>query len=286
MSNKKVNVAIIGLGFGAEFIPIYLRHPGANMYAVCQRNAEKMKQIADAFKIEKAYAKYEDVLKDPKVDFVHINTPIPDHAPMSIAALKAGKHVMCTVPMATTVEECKQIVELVKKTGLKYMMAETVVYAREFLFLRELYTKGELGKIQFLQASHQQDMDGWPNYWPGLPPMHYATHCVGPVLALTRADAEYVSFFGPGRIRQELIPKYNSPFAVETCHIKLRKSDLTARIIRSLFDVARQYRESIDVYGSKMSFEWQLVEKEEPVLHTAKKPEPEIPAPVKVPDFT
>jgi hypothetical protein len=44
--------------------------------------------------------------------------------------------------------------------------------------------KGELGKLQFLQASHQQDMDGWPGYWPGLPPMHYATHCVGPVLAL------------------------------------------------------------------------------------------------------
>src|SRR5881275_1858282 len=152
MSSRKINVAIIGLGFGAEFIPIYQRHPNANMYAVCQRNAAKMNQIGDAFKIEKRYAHYEDVLADPKVDFVHINTPIPDHAPMSVAALKAGKHVMCTVPMATTVEECRQIVELVKQTGLKYMMAETVVYAREFLFLRELYTKGELGKIQFVQA--------------------------------------------------------------------------------------------------------------------------------------
>ncbi len=197
---------------------------------------------------------------------------------MSIAALKAGKHVMCTVPMATTVEDCQQIVELVKKTGLKYMMAETVVYAREFLFLREMYHKGELGKIQFVQASHQQDMDGWPNYWPGLPPMHYATHCVGPCLALTRGEAEYVSCFGSGRIRDELIPKYNSPFAIETCHIKYRNSDLSARIIRSLFDTARQYRESIDVYGSKKSFEWPLIEGEEPVLHTAKKPEPEIPA--------
>ena len=50
---------------------------------------------------------YEDVLADPNVDFVHINTPIPDHAPQAIAALKAGKHVMCTVPMATTIEECR-----------------------------------------------------------------------------------------------------------------------------------------------------------------------------------
>lgn len=285
MSAKKVNVAIIGLGFGAEFIPIYQRHPNANMYAICQRNRDKLKQIGDAFKIDKRYEHYEDVLKDPQVDFVHINTPIPDHAPMSIAALKAGKHVMCTVPMATTVEECQQIVELAQKTGLKYMMAETVVYAREFLFCRELYTKGELGKIQFIQASHQQDMDGWPNYWPGLPPMHYATHCVGPCLALTRDEADYVSCFGSGRIRDELIPKYNSPFALETCHIKFKNSDLSARIYRSLFDVARQYRESIDVFGSKKSFEWPLIEGEQPVLHTAKKPEHEIPQRVKVPDY-
>lgn len=283
--SKKVNVAIIGLGFGAEFIPIYQRHPNANMYAICQRSKEKLNQVSDAFKIEKRYQKYEDVLADKNVDFVHINTPIPDHAPMSIAALKAGKHVMCTVPMATTVDECKQIVELAKKTGLKYMMAETVVYAREFLFIKDLYKKGELGKIQFLQASHQQEMDGWPNYWPGLPPMHYATHCVGPCLALTNADAEYVSCFGSGTIRKELIAKYNSPFAVETTHIKLRNSDLTARIYRSLFDTARQYRESFDVYGTKKAFEWPLIEGEEPVLHTAKKPEPEIPERVKVPDF-
>lgn len=285
MADKKVNVAIIGLGFGAEFIPIYQRHPQANMYAICQRNAEKLKQIGDAFKIEKRFTRYEDVLKDPQVDFVHINSPIPDHAPMSIAALKAGKHVMCTVPMATSVEECGQIVDLVKKTGLRYMMAETVVYAREFLFVRELYEKGELGKVQFLKASHQQDMDGWPNYWPGLPPMHYATHCVGPCLALTRAEAEYVSCFGSGTIRPDLVKKYNSPFAVETCHIKYRNSDLCAQIYRSLFDVARQYRESFEVYGSKQTFEWPLIEGESPVLHTAKKPEHEIPKKITVPDF-
>jgi predicted dehydrogenase len=165
------------------------------------------------------------------------------------------------------------------------MMAETVVYSREYLFIKELYDRGDLGKLQFLQASHQQDMDGWPNYWPGLPPMHYATHCVGTCLALAGKDAEYVSCFGSGTIRKDLIPKYNSPFAVETCHVKLRDSDLTARIYRSLFDTARQYRESFDVYGTKKSFEWQLIENEEPVLHTAKKPEPDIPERVKVPDY-
>jgi predicted dehydrogenase len=282
---KKINIAIVGLGFGAEFIPIYQRHPDANMYAICQRNKEKLNQVGDEFKVEIRYTDYDELLKDPNIDAVHINTPIPNHGEQSIKALKAGKHVACTVPMATTVDECRQIVELVKSTGLTYMMMETVVYAREFLFMKELYDNGELGKVQFLKASHQQDMDGWPNYWPGLPPMHYATHCVGPVLGLTRAEAEYVSCFGSGSIREELIPKYNSPFAVESTHIKFRNSDLSAYVYRSLFDVARQYRESFEVYGSKKSVEWPLIEGRPLVIHTAKRPEPEIPEEVHSPDY-
>jgi len=285
MNRKKLNVAVVGLGFGAEFIPIYQRHPSIGRIAICQRTESKLNAVGDAFSLEKRFCRFEDVLSDPDIDFVHINTPIPLHASQSIAALEAGKHVMCTVPMATTVGECEGIVDLVRRTGLKYMMAETVVYAREFLFIKELYDKGELGRIQFLQASHQQDMDGWPDYWPGLPPMHYATHCVGPCLALTRAEAEYVSCFGSGTIREELIARYGSPFAIETAHLKLRNSDLCARIIRSLFDTARQYRESFDVYGSRRSFEWQLTDGEDPVLHTAKRPEGEIPERVQVPDY-
>jgi predicted dehydrogenase len=285
MSRKKINVAIVGLGFGAEFIPIYQGHPNANIHAICQRSRKKLNAIGDAFGIARRYTKYEDVLKDPEVDAVHINTPIPDHASQSIAALKAGKHVACTVPMATSAEDCRTIVNLCRKTGLKYMMMETVVYAREFLFVKELYEKGKLGKIQFLQASHQQDMDGWPNYWPGLPPMHYATHCVGPCLALTNDTAEYVSCFGSGTIRKDLIKHYNSPFAVETTHVKFKDSDISARIYRSLFDTARQYRESFDVYGDKQAFEWPLIEGEDPVLHTAKKPEHRIPRRIKVKDY-
>jgi predicted dehydrogenase len=285
MTKGKINVAIIGLGFGAEFIPIYQRHPHANMYAICQRTQAKLDAVGDAFGVERRYSDYRQLLKDPQVDMVHINSPIPDHAWMSIEALRAGKHVACTVPMATTIEDCRRIVELQKKSGLNYMMMETVVYAREFLYIQELCRQGVLGKIQFLQASHQQDMDGWPNYWPGLPPMWYATHCVGPVCGLTNATAEYVSCFGSGTIRPELVRKYNSPFAVETTHIKFKGSDLSARIHRSLFDVARQYRESFDVYGSKASVEWPLIEHEPLIMHRAKLPEAKIPKPVRAPDY-
>jgi predicted dehydrogenase len=285
MNKDKFNVAIIGLGFGTQFIPIYIRDPRANMYAICRRSEQELNLIGDTFGVEKRYTKYEDVLADPAVDCVHINTPIKTHGSMSIAALKAGKHVMCTVPMAISVDECRQIVELVKETGLKYMMAETVLYSREYFYAKELFEKGELGTIQFLQGSHHQDMDGWPDAWPGLPPMYYSTHCISPCLAIAQGEAEYVSCFGSGSIRPELASIYGSPYAVETSHIKIRDSNLTARVYRSLFDTARQYRESFDVFGTKKSIEWPLIEGDGLILHTAKLSQEESAEKVNAPDY-
>jgi predicted dehydrogenase len=283
--SRPLNAAIVGLGFGAEFIPIYQRHPDVNVAAICRRNERELAKVADAFEIPKRFTRYEDLLADPDIDFVHINSPIPDHAWMSLEALRAGKHVMCTVPMATTIAECEQICQAIADTGLKYMMAETVVYSREFLFIREMFRSGEFGRIQYLQASHPQDMDGWPDYWERMIPMHYATHVVSPVLGLMDSRAEYVSCFGSGRVRDDIRDKSGNAFAVESCHIKIADSDVSAHIWRFLYDTARQYRESFDVYGSKKSFEWTLVEGESHILHTAKQPEPEIAQHVEIPDF-
>jgi predicted dehydrogenase len=289
-STKPTRVAIIGLGFGAEFIPIYQKYPGAEIHAICRRDKKGLDEVGDRYGIKARYTEYRDLLKDPDVDAVHINSPIPDHAWMSVEALKAGKHVACTVPMGTSIDECRQIVLAQRAHGKIYMMMETVVYSREYLFVKELYDKGELGRLQFLRGSHQQDMDGWPDYWPGLPPMWYATHCVSPCLAILGKHAQHVVCHGSGRIREELIGRYGSPFAIETATFAIKDCDVAAEVTRSLFDVARQYRESFDAFGSKKSFEWQQVENEDPVIHTKSTPqqplpEPEIPKKVKVPDY-
>lgn len=276
---------MVGLGFGAEFIPIYQQHPQAEVAAVCRRNEPELHQLGTRFGIDRRYTSFDELLADPEIDAVHINSPIRDHAWMSLRALDAGKHVMCTVPMATTIEECRQIVEKVRETGLKYMMAETVVYSREFLFIREMYEAGKLGRIQHLAASHPQDMDGWPDYWKEMIPMHYATHVVSPCLGLVNGLAESVSCFGSGTVRDEIARRSGNRFAVESCHIKFKNSDLVAHVWRCLYDVARQYRESFDVYGTKQSFEWTLVEGQPHVLHTARLPEPKIPSLVEVPDY-
>jgi predicted dehydrogenase len=84
MKTRKINIAIVGLGFGAEFIPIYQAHPNANLVAVCQRNREKLDAVADHFNVPKRYQDFDALLDDPEIHAVHINTPIPDHAEQSI----------------------------------------------------------------------------------------------------------------------------------------------------------------------------------------------------------
>ena len=260
------------------------------MYAICRRDRKGLDECGDRYKIASRYTDYRELLKDPNIDAVHINSPIPDHAWMSIAALKAGKHVACTVPMGTSIDECRQIVEAQRKSGKVYMMMETVVYSREYLFVKELYDKGELGRLQFLRGSHQQDMDGWPDYWPGLPPMWYATHCVSPCLAILGKHAESVVCHGSGRIREELIPRYGSPFAIETATFKIKDSRRRRRghpqPLRHGPAVPRELRRHRQREVVRVAAGRERGAGHPHQEHArASAPEPEIPKRVKVPDY-
>jgi predicted dehydrogenase len=281
MSNtNKYKVAIVGMSFGLEFIPIFQRHPNSELVAICQRDEENLKRLGKIWGVEKLFTSFDELIKDRDIDIIHINTPPYLHADMSVAGLMAGKHVACTIPMALTVEDCQRIVVAQQQSGKQYMMMETVVYSREFLFLKELYEKGELGKLQFLRGSHQQDMTGWPAYWNGFPPMLNATHAISPVLSIGDNEAEFVSCLGSGTIDKEMIANYGCPFSIESTHIKFKDSDLGAEVTRSLYAVARQYRESFDVYGSKKSFEWKQTEDGNHFIH-----EGETTTPVQIPDY-
>ncbi len=273
MTKNQLNIAIVGLGFGKEFIPIYQHHPHTTMYAICQRTQKTLDEVGETYGVSGRYTSFDELIADPAVDAVHINSPIHLHAQQSIAALRAGKHVACTVPAATTVDECREIVAAAEASGKNYMMMETAIYTREFLYARALRDSGRLGRIQFMRGSHQQEMAGWPGYWEGLPPMHYATHAVSPCLAIVKGEADYVSCLGSGRIAENLANKYGSPFAVETAHFQVRSQPLAFEVTRSLFETARQYIESFDVYGEHASFEWTLIEGEEMIVHTGERPE-------------
>ena len=126
----------------------------------------------------------------------------------------------------------------------------------------------DFGRIQFLRGAHYQDMECWPPYWAGLPPMRYATHAVSPLLALAGTRATKVHCFGSGTMREELRKQYGNPFPVETAIYELAIPGLCAEVTRSLFHCARPYMESFTIYGENACYEWQM-EGEAPMLFRA-----------------
>jgi len=270
MNTPKINVAIVGLSFGLEFVGIYLKHPNVDKVYVVDQNEKILKIAQDRYSIpdEQCIPEFEQVLNIPEIHAVHLVTPPATHAPFSVKVLNAGKHCGCTIPMGMSIEELEDVIRARRRSGKNYMFMETTIYQREFLYMKELYDKGEFGRLQYMTCAHYQDMEGWPEYWKGFPPLMHPTHAVGPCLMLAGHLPDKVYARGSGKVRDELAEKYGCPFAFESAFISLKDSDITIEMERFLYGVARSYSECFRIYGENMSFEWQQLWNEDPVLYT------------------
>lgn len=256
---KKLNVALVGLSFGLEFVAIYCKHPDIDKVYVVDKNEKLLNIAKERYSIpdERCFTDLQDVLDIPEVDAVHLVTPPATHAPFSVRVLNAGKHCGCTIPMGMSIQELNDIIAARKASGKNYMFMETTIFQREFLYIQELYKKGELGRLQYMTCAHYQDMEGWPEYWEGFPPLMHPTHAVAPCLMLAGHLPDKVYARGSGKVRKELADKYGCPFAFESAFISLQDSDVTIEMERFLYGVARSYSECFRVYGENESFEWQ-----------------------------
>jgi len=263
--SKKLHIALVGLGFGSEFVPIYQDHPDVASVAICDLNPQRLQEVGNKFKVQQRLSDVNEVIQSSEFDAVHLISGIPDHAWQSVAVLNSGKHCACTVPMATSIPELRDIITAQERSGKNYMMMETAVYTRQFLYARALQEQGAFGRIQFLRGAHYQDMERWPSYWAGLPPMWYATHAISPLLAIANTRAVKVNGYGSGVMRDELYQQYHNPFPVETAIFQLEAPGLAAEVTRSLFHCARPYMESFVVYGENACYEWQM-EEDSPML--------------------
>lgn len=253
--SDKIGVVICGLQFGGAFVPIYRDHPDVKFIGLYDPDREHMLKTAEYFGIHRLYDSFEAVLDDPEVDAVHILSPIPAHEEQSVRTLRSGKHCACTVPMSMTLEGIREIVQAQRESGRNYMLMETTLYTRQYLNAARMKQSGELGRIQLLRGCHYQDMENWPEYWRGLPPMYYATHAICPIAALAGSRIEKVVCFGSGTMRPELRCRYGNPFPAESALMKF-ENGLTGEVTRTLFETARAYLEGFYVYGSKASLEW------------------------------
>lgn len=268
MPDKKLKVGVVGLRFGGEFPPIYRDHPDIEAVAICDQDTALLSNYARRYSFSKTYADY-DALLNSDIDAVHIVTGIPAHAEMTIKAFQANKHVACTVPMATSMEDLYRIIDAHRSCGKNYMMMETAIYTFQCFLVKDLIARDKIGRIQYMRGTHFQDMEAWPAYWMGLPPFHYATHAVAPLFYLSDSYAKSVIACGSGVMRPELSAQYGNPYPLEHAIIETNKPHLFAEITRSLFHTAISYVEGFTILGEKMSFEWNI-ENEAPYLHTVK----------------
>ncbi len=265
MMDRKLKVALVGLGFGGAFVEIYRDHPDVEWVKVYDTNQDLCRAFVEKGAAQGCYRSFEEILEDPELDAVHLVTPIPLHAEQTIAVLQAGKHCACTVPMATSIEDMYRIAEARRRSGKNYMMMETTLYTYQFFFLRDLIASGQFGRIQFLRGSHYQDMRGWPEYWDGLPPMWYGTHAIAPMVVLSGSRVECVNCFGSGSMEEALVARYGNPYPVESAILRF-ENGLRGEATRSLFECARPYQEGLFAYGTEMCFEWGHRDEDAPYL--------------------
>jgi predicted dehydrogenase len=264
----RLHIGVAGLRFGAEFLPIYQQHPAVREVSIADTDPARLAGVGDAFGVSRRHTGLEGLLADRDVDAIHLLTPVSFHASQSVAVLKAGKHCACAVPMAVTLDDLQAIIDAQESSGRVYMMMETTVFSREYLYVRGLLDRGELGELTFYRGFHIQDLDGFPSYWQAYPPMHYVTHALSPALALTGRQVSSVQCLGSGQLTAERRGEYGNPFPLEAGLFRLRGHDMAADVVLSFFQTARAYTEGFAVYGTRMGVEWPAAEGGPLQVHT------------------
>jgi predicted dehydrogenase len=160
---RKINAALVGLGFGGAFAGIYKEHPNIETVGLFDTNKDISKRASEYSGISKIYESFDEILNDKNIDAVHLVTPIPLHEEQTVQVLESGKHCACTVPMAISLDGIRRITEAARKSGKNYMMMETTLYTYQYFYVKELIKLGKIGKIQFLRGSHYQEMVNWPD---------------------------------------------------------------------------------------------------------------------------
>lgn len=261
---EKLTVAVIGCGnFAKNFVNLFKEHPFVQKVYVCDVIKEKAKEYKEKFNVE-IIDTFEDVLSDKSINCIANFTQRHLHGEIVIKALKAGKHVYSAVPMAPTVEECKEIVELVKKTGLTYVIGETCYYYPCAMYCREMYSKGKFGDFQYGASQYYHHIDsisyGKRPEERGMAPMLYPTHSIAMIISAVNSYVKRVSCFGcKAPAEDKAFDKnsvWNNKFINQYALMELENGG-TARVTEARgFGWAKPSSYISSLYGTKAGYEF------------------------------
>ncbi len=163
MSDKPIRVGIAGLGRSGWDIHARLLEPMGDQYqivAVVDDDAARRAEAVERFGC-RAYEQYQELFSDPNIELVIVALPSHLHADLSIAALAAGKHVVCEKPMATTLDEADRMIEAARETGRVLTIFQQRRYNPDFVKVREIIDSGLLGRIVQIRLTESRFGRRW-----------------------------------------------------------------------------------------------------------------------------
>ena len=166
----KLKMAVIGTGgISNEHIRGYINNPNTELYAFCDINPERVKAMAEQYGVplERTFTDKDEMLKAlPEIDAVSVCTWNSAHAECTIAALNAGKHVICEKPMAMNAEEAKQMLEAAKRNDKLLMIGFVRRHGNDCEVIRENVDAGTFGELYYAKATYLR-RNGNPGGWFG-----------------------------------------------------------------------------------------------------------------------
>ena len=258
-SSRPVRIGVVGGNFGASFQ--WHLHPNARVTAVCDLRDDRLNRLTQVYRCGTTFKDYRQFLRNRELDAVALFTPAPLHVEMAIQALEAGKHVISAVPAGLTLDELERLLEAVRRTGLRYMMAETSYYRPEIILSREWAREGKFGTIFYAEAEYHHEgleslmyePDGSPTWRFGYPPMLYPTHSTGMVIPVTGERLVEVQAVGWGDQHAVLrTNRYKNPFWNTTGFFKTSGGHCAR--ISVFWHVAAGGTERAQFYGDRLSF--------------------------------
>ncbi len=150
-----VRAAVVGLGWpGMQHLKGYIADPRSEVIAVCDLDKTHAEEVAAEYKIQNIYTNHLEMLENRDINAVSVCLPNFLHAPISIDALNAGKHVLCEKPPARSAQEAKAMADAASENGKTLMYALVQRFGGNAQRLKQLVTAGELGDIYFGKAAY------------------------------------------------------------------------------------------------------------------------------------
>jgi predicted dehydrogenase len=163
---SKLRVGLIGSGFVSDLHAIAFKIvPDAEVVAVASRSPGKAKRFAQHHGIGHAYENYRELLALKEVDVVTVAIPNDLHCEVTLAAARAGKHIICEKPLCRTLEEADQMIEACKKAGVLLMYGEELCFAPKYVRAKQLVDEGAIGKVFLVKQSEEHFGPHEPWFW-------------------------------------------------------------------------------------------------------------------------